>query len=165
MLEDSEDSGTTQKEDVKKTIAKMLPSILVCVLHLFLFCKWPWQANLKLKLNISSLCFNHHVLGGLYDYQLTRFTEWLWLHLQTALHVLSVGIHKYTSFTAALAIHTYNTTSPGSMHIHPRSMFCVIPPDLGCSRVVFIFHGKLLWLKFPVLPPSQSRNTDQSMYP
>ena len=39
VLEEYEDSGTTQKEDVKKTPAKMLPSTLsniVCVLYPFL---------------------------------------------------------------------------------------------------------------------------------
>ena len=47
------DSGTTQKKDVKKTPAKMLPSTLskhcMCTMK-------PWQANLKVenkKLDVS----------------------------------------------------------------------------------------------------------------
>ena len=40
VLEEYEDSGTTQKEDVKKTPAKMLPSTKHYVYYMHFCCKW-----------------------------------------------------------------------------------------------------------------------------
>ena len=42
-------------------------------------------------------------------------------------------------FTAAIPIYIYNTS--GNI-AHLLSMSCVIPPDFGCCRPKFIFHGK-----------------------
>ena len=102
-------------------------------------------SNFKLKLNLSSSCFNHQVLGGLYDYQLTRFTEWFQLcfkllHLQTALHMLIAWESTHT-FIYSCSSNTYPIILLLEVYI------CI--PDLcfaglACSRVVFIiFHGKL----------------------
>ena len=50
-LEEYEDSGTTQKEDVKKTPAKMLPSIhCVCTICIFVV-----NARIVIKISVASI--------------------------------------------------------------------------------------------------------------
>ena len=54
VLEELEDSGTTQKEDIKKTPAKMLPSILHVYYTHFCFVNDHGNSVKVEKLNISS---------------------------------------------------------------------------------------------------------------
>ena len=67
-LEEYEDSGTTQMEDVKKTLAKMLPSTKHCMCTICIFVVNDCERNEKLS--ISGWCPNsynpprHEVLDG-----------------------------------------------------------------------------------------------------
>ena len=54
VLEEYEDSATTQKEDVKKTPGKNLPSTKHCMCTIMHFCCNDYEMwKLKIKLNIS----------------------------------------------------------------------------------------------------------------
>ena len=58
MLEEPEDSGTTQKEDVKKTPAIMLPSILSITLYVY-YTHFRFQAHSASK-SLHTLIMQDH---------------------------------------------------------------------------------------------------------